>query len=89
MLATSRELGKTYVEVLPMFSLLDSIIDAQESGASVLSQEHDAGNIRVETAAITQALAGAAGVWDAGEYGISAAEVQARIEAAATPEAKE
>ncbi len=72
-----------------MLSLLDSILDAHESGASVLSEEHDTGKIAVETGAITQALAGVAGVWDASEYGISAAEVQARIDAASTPEAKE
>jgi hypothetical protein len=89
MLQTSGELGKTFWEVPPMFSLLDSIIDAHDSGVTVLSEEHDTDKIAVETGAITQALAGVAGVWDASEYGISAAEVQARIEAAATPEAKE
>ena len=72
-----------------MLSLLDSILDAHDGGASVLSEQHDTGKIAVETSAITQALAGVAGVWDASEYGISAAEVQARIEAAATPEARE
>ena len=70
-----------------MESLLDSVIAETErarGGAVIVSEEHDTGKVTVEESAITSALRGGAGVWDASEYGISAVEVAKRLERAIT-----
>jgi len=78
-------------------SLLDSLIagaasidsSTGETYPQIISQQHDLGQIAVEATALESGLRDLAGVWDAAEYGISAEEVQARIAAANTPEARE
>lgn len=66
--------------------LLDSILT---SAPQIVSEQHDTGAIRVEASAVDSALAARSGVWDAAEYGISAEQVQQRLAAANTPEARE
>lgn len=69
--------------------LLDSII-AGYGVNRIVSEEHDTNKVSVGEGDIKSALGNLTNIpWDAGEYGISRAEVQRRIEAADTPEARE
>ena len=73
-----------------MSNILDQIIDA--TAPRVVKSEHNTVNIKVEEAAIQQALRGlipGGGGWDAAEYGITAEQAAAMLAAADTPEARE
>src|SRR5882672_5678206 len=70
-------------------SLLDSLLDSAAAGAQIVSEQHDPGAITFNPADIDRGLAGAAGVWDAAEMGLTAEQARERIAAADTPEARE
>lgn len=59
--------------------------------STIISQEHDVQNIRIELTDVDQAmnnLMGQSRVWDAAEYGITREEAERRMRAADTPEAR-
>jgi phage/plasmid-like protein (TIGR03299 family) len=74
--------------------ILDAILSGMSGGPRVVSEQHDVGQIAIDTTGLNDAVMRAAGVWfrdgkwDTCEMGISQEEAQRRYDAADTPEKK-